>query len=77
METFQIRVEIDERIEQYEVKSIGDAIENSRYELYQHDERQAEVWTETSDEGLVWHTEDVMDEGTLEKIGHAIEKHEL
>ncbi len=77
MDTFNIKVVIDELPQEYEVRSIGDGIESSRYELFQDGHRQAEVWTEANDAGLEWHTEDVMDEATLEKIGEAIERHEL
>lgn len=77
MDTFNIKVVIDDMPQKYEVRSIGDGIESSRYELFQDGERQAEVWTEATDLGLEWHTEDVMDEVTLEKIGDAIERQEL
>jgi len=77
MDTFNIKVVIDEMPQEYEVRSVGDGIENSRYELFKDGHRQVEVWTEVTDSGLAWHTEDVMDQSTLEKIGEAIEKHEL
>ncbi|MFN0256684.1 hypothetical protein [Pedobacter ureilyticus] len=77
METFQINVVIDEMPQEYEVRSIGNDIANKRYELFRTGTRQAEVWLEATDEGLNWHTEDVMDEATLKKIGKAIEMHEL
>ena len=77
MDTFSIKVVIDEMPQEYEVRSVGDGIENSRYELFKDGHRQAEVWTEVTDLGLAWHTDDVMDEGSLEKIGEAIEKQEL
>lgn len=77
MDTFNIRVVIDEMSQEYEVRSIGDGMESSRFELFQDGHRLAEVWTEATDAGLEWHTEDVMDEATLEKIGEAIEKHDL
>lgn len=77
METFQINVVIDEMPQEYEVRSIGNDIANKRYELFRTGTRQAEVWLEATDEGPNWHTEDVMDEATLKKIGKAIEMHEL
>lgn len=77
MDNFKIKVVIDEMPQEYEVRSIGDGMESSRFELFQDGHRQAEVWTEATGAGLEWHTEDVMDEAVLQRIGEAIEKHEL
>jgi len=77
METFQISIEFDKRMETYDVTPVGDGVENSRYEISQDGKKQAEVWTETTDLGLVWHTRDMLDERTLQSIGEAIETHEM
>lgn len=77
METFQINIEFDKRREIFDVTPIGDGVETSRYEISQDGKKQAEVWTETTDLGLVWHTEDMLDEATLERIGEAIERQEI
>lgn len=77
METFQITIEFDKRMETFDVMPIGDGVENSRYEISQEGKKQAEVWTELTGSGVVWHTADMVDGATLERIGEAIERQDI
>jgi len=73
MEPFEISVSIEGLPEELKVIPMGDAEEESKYQVYNDGDYLGTVWSECIETGMCWFSSDELAEDTTLKIGEAIE----